>query len=89
MPLAAHRGAAPLSLLPDNAQSLLPGHEVRPDFTDVDAAALVFVEGPHHKQPLQQQVDARKRAAHTAAGLNVLVCGDEPQQWDSVFDEYR
>jgi hypothetical protein len=60
-----------------------------PDFTYVEAGALVFVDGPHHKQPLQQQLDEQKRSALDAAGLNVIVFGDDPRQWDAVFAEYR
>ena len=76
-------------LLPDKAQSPVPDHYVVPDFTYVEAAALVFVDGPHHKQPLQQQLDERKRSALDAAGLNVVVFTDDPRQWDAVFNEYR
>jgi hypothetical protein len=49
----------------------------------------VFVDGPHHSQPLQQQLDERKRSALDAVGLNVVVFGDDPRQWDAVFAEYR
>ena len=73
----------------DKAQSPVPDHYVVPDFTYVEAAALVFVDGPHHKQPLQQQLDERKRSALDAAGLNVVVFTDDPRQWDAVFNEYR
>jgi hypothetical protein len=76
-------------LLPDRAQSPVPDHYVVPDFTYVEAAALVFVDGPHHRQPLQQQLDERKRSALDAVGLNVVVFGDDPRQWDAVFAEYR
>jgi very-short-patch-repair endonuclease len=76
-------------LLPDKAQSPVPDHYVVPDFTYVEAGALVFVDGPHHRQPLQQQLDERKRSALDAVGLNVVVFGDDPRQWDAVFAEYR
>jgi hypothetical protein len=76
-------------LLPDKAQSPVPDHYVVPDFTYVEAGALVFVDGPHHRQPLQQQLDERKRSALDAVGLNVVVFGDDPRQWGAVFAEYR
>jgi hypothetical protein len=76
-------------LLPDKAQSPVPDHYVVPDFTYVEAGGLVFVDGPHHRQPLQQQLDERKRSALDAVGLNVVVFGDDPRQWDAVFAEYR
>ena len=41
------------------------------------------------RQPLQQQLDERKRSALDAASLNVVVFGDDPRQWDAVFREYR
>jgi hypothetical protein len=66
----------------------VPDHYVVPDFTYVEAGGLVFVDGPHHRQPLQQQLDGRKRSALDAVGLNVVVFGDDPRQWDAVFAEY-
>jgi hypothetical protein len=76
-------------LLPDKAQSSVDDHYVVPDFTYCDAWGLVFVDGPHHKQPLQQQLDARKRQALDEAGYNVIVFGDDPREWDVVFTEFR
>ena len=37
----------------------------------------MFVDGPHHKQPLQQQLDARKRQALDEAGYSVIIFGDD------------
>ena len=76
-------------LLPDKAQSAVDDYYVVPDFTYSDAWGLVFVDGPHHKQPLQQQLDASKRQALDEAGYNVIVFGDDPREWDAVFTEFR
>ena len=76
-------------LLPDKAQSPVPDHYVVPDFTYSDAWGLVFVDGPHHKQPLQQQLDASKRQALDEAGYNVIAFGEDTREWDAVFTEFR
>jgi hypothetical protein len=75
--------------LPDKAQSPLDDHYVVPDYTYCEAWGLVFVDGPHHKQPLQRQLDARKRQALDEGGYNVIVFGDDPREWDAVFREFR
>ncbi len=76
-------------LLPDKAQSSVDDHYVVPDFTYCDAWGLVFVDGPHHKQPLQRQLDARKREELDEAGYNVIVFADDTSEWDAVFTEFR
>jgi very-short-patch-repair endonuclease len=76
-------------LLPDKAQSSVDDFYVVPDFTYCEARGVVFVDGPHHKQLLQQQLDARKRQALDEAGYNVIVFGDDIREWDAVFTEYR
>jgi hypothetical protein len=62
------RGPGAVYLLPDKAQSGVEDHYVVPDFTYSDDWGLVFVDGPHHKQPLQKQLDARKRKELDEAG---------------------
>ncbi len=76
-------------LLPDKAQSPVPDHYVVPDFTYSDALGLVFVDGPHHSKPLQQELDARKRRELDDASYHVVVFGPEPREWEAVFAEYR
>ena len=74
--------------LPDNAQQEVAGHFVTPDFTYKQACALVFIDGPHHEQPLQQRLDQQKRQALTDAGITVVVFNQDTISWPVVLSEY-
>jgi hypothetical protein len=74
--------------LPDNAQQEVPGHYVTPDFTYKQACAVVFIDGPHHEQPLQQRLDQQKRQALVDAGITVVVFTQDTTSWPAVLSEY-
>ena len=74
--------------LPDDAQKEVSGHFVTPDFTYRDAAALVFIDGPHHNMPLQQRLDQQKRQALKDAGIRVVVFDQHSEEWPEVFREH-
>jgi len=74
--------------LPDDAQKEVSGHFVTPDFTYREAAALVFIDGPHHNQPLQQRLDQQKRQALKDAGIRVVVFDQHSEEWPEVFREH-
>jgi hypothetical protein len=74
--------------LPDNAQQEVPGHFVTPDFTYKQACAVVFIDGPHHEQPLQQRLDQQKRQALIDAGITVVVFTQDTTSWPAVLSEY-
>ena len=74
--------------LPDNAQQEVPGHFVTPDFTYKQACAVVFIDGPHHEQPLQQRLDQTKRQALIDAGITVVVFTQDTTSWPEVLSEY-
>jgi very-short-patch-repair endonuclease len=74
--------------LPDDAQKEVSGHFVTPDFTYRDAAALVFIDGPHHNRPLQQRLDQQKRQALKDAGIRVVVFDQHSEEWPEVFREH-
>jgi hypothetical protein len=75
--------------LPDKAQSAVPGHYVVPDFTYTSSCALVFIDGPHHEQRLQERLDQEKRQALIDAGMTVVVFDQYTESWDAVIAEYR
>jgi very-short-patch-repair endonuclease len=75
--------------LPDAAQQAVPGHYVVPDFTYKQACAVVFIDGPHHQQPLQQRLDAEKRSALLDAGITVVVFTQDTTAWPAVLSEYN
>ena len=74
--------------LPDNAQQEVPGHYVTPDFTYKQACAVVFIDGPHHEQPLQQRLDLQKRQALVDAGITVVVFTQDTTSWPALLSEY-
>ena len=74
--------------LPDDAQKEVSGHFVTPDFTYREATTVVFIDGPHHNQPLQQRLDQQKRQALKDAGIRVVVFDQHSQEWPAVFREH-
>ena len=74
--------------LPDAAQQAVPGHFVVPDFTYKQACAVVFIDGPHHGEPLQQRVDMEKRQALLDAGITVVVFTEDTTNWPAVLAGY-
>jgi very-short-patch-repair endonuclease len=74
--------------LPDDAQKEVSGHFVTPDFTYREAGALVFIDGPHHQQPVQQRLDQQKRQALKDAGIRVVVFDQHSEEWPAVFREH-
>ena len=74
--------------LPDNAQQEVSGHYVTPDFTYKQACAVVFIDGPHHGQPMQQRLDQQKRQALSDAGITVVVFTQDTTCWPGVLSEY-
>ena len=74
--------------LPDEAQKEVPGFYVTPDFTYKDTSTVIFIDGPHHNQPLQQRLDNKKRQALINAGIRVVVFNQDREEWQKVFEEY-
>lgn len=74
--------------LPDDAQKEVSGHFVTPDFTYRESGALVFIDGPHHQQPLQRRLDDQKRRALKEVGIRVVVFDQHSEEWPAVFREH-
>jgi hypothetical protein len=49
----------------------------------------VFIDGPHHEQPLQERLDQEKRQALVDAGMTVVVFDQHTESWDALIAEYR
>jgi hypothetical protein len=69
-------------------QQEVPGLYVTPDFTYKEAGAVVFIDGPHHGQPIQQRLDHQKRQALSDAGITVVVFTQDTTSWPGVLSEY-
>jgi hypothetical protein len=49
---------------------------------------VVFIDGPHHEQPLQQRLDQQKRQALSDAGITVVAFTQDTTSWPAVLSEY-
>jgi hypothetical protein len=49
---------------------------------------VVFIDGPHHEQALQQRLDQQKRQALSDAGITVVVFTQDTTSWPAVLSEY-
>ena len=70
--------------LPSDAQVLVPDASVRVDFFYADAGVAVFVDGPHHDQPVQRQTDRRQEDAMEDVGLQFLRFRHD-EDWEVLF----
>ncbi len=74
--------------LPDKAQEYLERHRTRPDFSYSASQVLVYIDGPHHEQPDQQQKDAEITRRLEDAGYTVVRFPADRETWPSLLDEY-
>ena len=75
--------------LPDDAQKELTNFYITPDFTYKETCAVIFIDGPHHEQPLQQRLDNKKRQALIDAGIRVIIFTKNKSSWPEIFKEYN
>ncbi|CAK0767951.1 DEAD/DEAH box helicase domain-containing protein [Gammaproteobacteria bacterium] len=76
--------------LPDKAQfSMSNVTMVRPDFGyNGDSPALIFIDGPHHDNDHQHQIDEAKNRALRDAGYEVIRFPKEQTAWPTIFAQY-
>ena len=74
--------------LPDDAQKEVKDFYITPDFTYKESCAVIFIDGPHHKQPLQKSLDKKKRTALIDAGITLVVFNEDSAGWEDLFSEY-
>lgn len=70
--------------LPDAAQHLIEDAHSRADFWYARAGLAVYVDGPHHDEPRQQQIDRRQEDELDAAGVP-FVRFHHAADWNGVF----
>jgi superfamily II DNA/RNA helicase len=73
---------------PDRAQHLLTEFSTRPDFTYDETKALIYVDGPHHKQDATKAMDEAKRRALRDAGYKVVIFTEDESGWPAIFAKY-
>ena len=74
--------------LPDRAQPLLAEFSTQPDFSYDGINALIYVDGPHHRNAAAKTLDDSKRWALRNAGYKVIAFAEDPAGWPMVFAEF-
>ena len=74
--------------LPDQAQPMLDEFSTQPDFAYSGTKALVYVDGPHHRNAATKTVDDTKRQALRDAGYKVIVFADDIASWPAMFARF-
>jgi very-short-patch-repair endonuclease len=74
--------------LPDDAQGLLDGPRVRPDFIYWRDAVAIFVDGPHHDEPDRRRRDQEDDDRLAADGLTVIRFPHDVA-WEPILDRYQ
>ena len=73
---------------PDVAQKTLEAFGTCPDFYYEDYQAAIYIDGPHHDTPHQQEKDAATTAKLADAGLIVIRFPKETDSWNGIFSEH-
>ncbi len=71
--------------LPDRAQPLLMDFSTQPDFAYDQTKALIYVDGPHHRDKNVKQMDDTKRRSLRDAGYKVVVFTEDKTGWPKLF----
>jgi superfamily II DNA/RNA helicase/very-short-patch-repair endonuclease len=74
--------------LPDRAQPMLEAFSTQPDFIYDRTKALIYVDGPHHRDAAIKTVDDRKRQALRDAGYKVIVFTEDTASWSAIFAKF-
>ena len=74
--------------LPDRAQPYLQEFSTRPDFAYNDHQTLIYIDGPHHNQQTQKNLDDDITRRLEDAGFTVVRFDTGRPTWQSKMDEY-
>lgn len=74
--------------LPDQAQPVLNEFSTQPDFAYSSTKALVYIDGPHHRNAATKTVDDTKRQALRDAGYKVIVFSEDAAGWPAIFARF-
>lgn len=74
--------------LPDRVQHLIPAAQTRADFYYDDMQVAIYIDGPHHQNPAQQQHDQRINHQLEALGILVVRFGQDPATWPAIFAQH-
>lgn len=74
--------------LPERAQPMLNEFSTQPDFSYDGTKALIYVDGPHHRNAATKTVDEAKRLALRDAGYKVIAFADGLASWPGIFAKF-
>jgi superfamily II DNA/RNA helicase/very-short-patch-repair endonuclease len=74
--------------LPDDAQVVIEKFNTRPDFIYKTQQALIYIDGPHHENPRQKNLDDDLNTQLENAGLTVIRFPKERNQWAGTIARY-
>jgi very-short-patch-repair endonuclease len=74
--------------LPDDAQVVIEKFNTRPDFIYKAQQATIYIDGPHHENPRQKNLDDQLTRQLEDAGLTVIRFPKEQNQWAAIITRY-
>jgi hypothetical protein len=74
--------------LPDRAQPMFTEFSTQPDFSYDGINALIYVDGPHHRNVATKTLDDAKRQALRDAGYKIIVFTEDPTGWPTIFGKF-
>ena len=67
---------------------MLDAYSTQPDFAYDGTKALIYVDGPHHRNAAIKTVDDAKRQALRDAGYKVIAFAEHAADWPAVFAKF-
>jgi len=67
---------------------LLSEFSTQPDFAYDQTKALIYVDGPHHRNLATKTVDDSKRQALRDAGYKIVVFTEDKFGWPAIFARF-
>lgn len=74
--------------LPDKGQPYIKEFNTRPDFAYTRHQVLVYIDGPHHEQDEQKQLDERITRELEDNGYTVVRFDADMGKWEDVISKY-
>lgn len=74
--------------LPDKAQPYLENYETRPDFAYTKMQTIIYIDGPHHKQSTQKNMDEAISQRLTTGGYTVIRFKTNREAWRKTIAKF-
>jgi ATP-dependent helicase YprA (DUF1998 family)/very-short-patch-repair endonuclease len=74
--------------LPSKAQKLIESCNTRPDFFYDEYQAAIYIDGPHHDDPITSAEDIQITENLENSGITVIRFGYVPGKWPDIIDKF-